>query len=180
MELATDSMISNQQIKKLWSMVGKTPMIALNYSYKGRQGKIHVKCEHYNLTGSVKDRMALYILQEAYANERIMPGDTIVEATSGNTGIAFASIGRILGHPVKIIMPDWLSKERVDIIRTLGAEVQLVSKAEGGFLGSIAISKELAKLGNVFCHVNLIITIMPERMKPPPVLKFARNWLLSI
>src|SRR4051812_26525235 len=93
----------------LWHMIGNTPMLAIDHTYKGNPGTIYVKCEHYNLTGSVKDRMALYIMYQAYKQQKIKPGDTIVEATSGNTGIAFAAIGKALGHPVKIIMPDWLS-----------------------------------------------------------------------
>jgi cysteine synthase A len=128
----------------LWHLVGNTPMLALHYRYRGQPGCIYVKCEHYNLTGSLKDRMALYILQKAYEQGRISPGDTIVEATSGNTGIAFAAIGKALGHPVRILMPDWLSRERIDIIRSLGAEVTLVSKAQGGFLGSIQLSQDMA------------------------------------
>ena len=135
----------------LWHLVGNTPMLELHYSYKGKPSKIYVKCEQYNLTGSVKDRMALYILHKAYCENLIKPGDTIVEATSGNTGIAFSAIGKALGHNVKIIMPNWLSKERMDIIRSLGAEIVLVSKEEGGFLGSIAMCNELAKTNkNVF------------------------------
>lgn len=129
----------------LWQLVGNTPMLEITYRYKEACRKIYVKCEHYNLTGSIKDRMALYIMQEAYLHKRISPDDVIVEATSGNTGIAFSAIGRALGHDVKIIMPDWLSKERIDIIKSLGAEVILVSKAEGGFLGSIALSEKMAK-----------------------------------
>lgn len=129
----------------LWHMVGNTPMLEIAYRYRGEDRKIYVKCEHYNLTGSVKDRMALYILQHAYEQLLIKPGDIIVEATSGNTGISFSAIGKALGHEVKIIMPDWLSKERTDIIRSLGAEVILVSKQDGGFLGSIAISQQMAK-----------------------------------
>lgn len=131
-------------------MVGNTPMLALHYIYKGNPGIIYVKCEHYNLTGSIKDRMALYILTQAYKLGNIKEGDVIVEATSGNTGIAFASLGRSLGHQVKIIMPNWLSKERMDIISSLGAETVLVSKEEGGFLGSIAISEQMAEKGGVF------------------------------
>jgi cysteine synthase A len=134
----------------LWHLVGNTPMLELHYTYKGNPGKIYVKCEHYNLTGSVKDRMALNILFEAYKNCAIKPGDTIAEATSGNTGIAFAAIGKALGHTVKIVMPNWLSKERIDIIRSMGAEVVLVSKEEGGFLGSIKMCEELAAKGGVF------------------------------
>lgn len=134
----------------LWHLVGNTPMLELQFRYQGSEGRVFVKCEHYNLTGSVKDRMALYILYQAYINGSIRPGDTIIEATSGNTGIAFAAIGKTLGHNVTIIMPDWLSKERVDIIKSLGAEVVPVSKAEGGFKRSITLSEELAAAGGVF------------------------------
>lgn len=129
-------------------LVGNTPMLEIEFMYKGTKGKIYVKSEHYNLTGSIKDRMALYTLHEAYKDGTIQPGDEIIEATSGNTGIAFAAIGKALGHPVKIIIPDWLSKERIDIIRSLGAEVILISKAAGGFLGSIKLAEQLALLNN--------------------------------
>jgi len=125
-------------------LVGNTPMLKLNYSFKDNNGSIYVKCEHYNLTGSIKDRMALHTLCQAYEQGTIKPGDEIIEATSGNTGIAFAAIGRALGHPVKIIMPNWLSKERIDIIRSLGAEVELISKEQGGFIGSIQLSEHYA------------------------------------
>ncbi|WP_158995125.1 PLP-dependent cysteine synthase family protein [Mucilaginibacter sp. L196] len=128
----------------LWLLVGNTPMLELQYTYKDKPGVIYVKCEHYNLTGSVKDRMALYIMYQAYKDNAIKPSDTIVEATSGNTGISFAAIGKALGHEVIIMMPDWLSKERKDIITSLGAKVNLISKAEGGFLGSIRLSESLA------------------------------------
>jgi len=138
------------KFRQLWHLVGNTPMIELQYIYNGNPGKIYAKCEHYNLTGSVKDRMALYILYQAYRNGQIGRGDTIIEATSGNTGIAFAAIGKALGHNVKIIMPDWLSKERKDIIESMGAEVVLISKEEGGFLGSIKLGEKLAAKGGVF------------------------------
>ena len=130
---------------QLWHLVGNTPMLELQYNRLGKARKIYVKCENYNLTGSVKDRMALHIMYQAYKNGKIKPGDTIIEATSGNTGIAFAAVGKALGHPVKIIMPDWLSKERADIIKSLGAEVILISKEEGGFLGSIQLAEYLAQ-----------------------------------
>ena len=139
-----------KRFQNLWHLVGNTPMLKLQYTYNGNAGEIYVKCEHYNLTGSVKDRMALYILHHAYKNGNISPCDTIIEATSGNTGIAFAAIGKALGHEVKIIMPNWLSKERIDIIRSMGAEVLLISKEQGGFLGSIKLSEEFAAQGGVF------------------------------
>lgn len=138
------------KFEHLWHLVGNTPMLQLHYTYKGKLGSIYVKCEHYNLTGSIKDRMALYIMYQAYNHCQIRPSDVIIEATSGNTGIAFSAIGKALGHSVKIIMPNWLSKERTDIIRSMGADVLLISKEEGGFLGSIKLSEEMAASGNVF------------------------------
>jgi len=96
------------------------------------------------MTGSIKDRMALHILRKAYQEEKIRPGDVIAEATSGNTGISFAAIGAVLGHPVTIFMPDWMSHERRDLIRSYGANVVSVSKEQGGFLGSIRMAEDLA------------------------------------
>jgi cysteine synthase A len=140
-----------EKLQHLWSMVGNTPMLEIKYTYKGESRLIYVKCEHYNLTGSIKDRMALYIMEQSYKLNLIKPGNVIVEATSGNTGISFAAIGKALGHQVKIIMPNWLSKERFDIIGSLGAEVIQISKEEGGFLGSIALSEKMAEMDeNVF------------------------------
>ena len=133
----------DQRFGELWNLVGNTPMLKLEYQFKGRPGYIFVKCEHYNLTGSVKDRMALYIMKQAYLQGLIKPDDIIVEATSGNTGIAFSAIGRALGHKVIIMMPNWLSKERQDIIKSFGATIRLVSKEEGGFLGSIRLAEDL-------------------------------------
>ncbi|MDR1718745.1 MAG: PLP-dependent cysteine synthase family protein [Dysgonamonadaceae bacterium] len=132
------------RLKELDLLIGNTPMVGINYSYKGKSGVIYAKCEHYNLTGSIKDRMALYILKQAYQTGAIKPGDTIVEATSGNTGIAFSAIGRLLGHKVRIIMPDWMSMERKMMIQSYGAEIIPISKEEGGFLGSIRLSEEMA------------------------------------
>jgi cysteine synthase A len=135
----------------LWGMVGNTPMIEVCYKYKGDKRFLYVKCEYFNLTGSIKDRMALYILQKAYEQGLIKKGAHIIEATSGNTGISFSAIGKALGNTVTIIMPDWLSKERKDIIKSLGAEIILVSKEQGGFKGCIQLSEEMAaKDSNVF------------------------------
>ena len=132
------------QFDSLRHLVSNTPMLAIHLSVDGRQGVVYAKAEHFNLTGSIKDRMAFAILHAAYERGELRPGDRIVEATSGNTGISFAAIGRALGHPVTIYMPDWMSRERVDLIRSFGAEVRGVSAAEGGFLGAIAMTEELA------------------------------------
>jgi len=139
-----------EKFSHLWYMVGNTPMLELRYLYKGKPGRVFVKDEHYNLTGSVKDRMALYILFQAYKQGKIKPNSVIVEATSGNTGISFSALGKALGHEVIIMMPDWLSQERADIIKSLGAKVHLVSKQEGGFLGSINLAERMAEISDKY------------------------------
>lgn len=139
------------KIEDLRLLIGNTPMVGIKYKYKGKEGTIFAKCEQYNLTGSTKDRMALYVLEQAYKTGKIKPGNVIVEATSGNAGISFAAIGRALSHHVQIIMPDWMSLERKLIIQSLGAEIISISKEQGGFLGSIKLSEEMAvKDPNVF------------------------------
>ena len=125
-------------------MVGNTPMIGIHYRYQGKEGVVYVKCEYYNFSGSIKDRMALRILKEAYNNGEIKPDSIIVEATSGNAGIAFSALGRALGHKVRIIMPDWMSQERKMLVKSYGADIIPVSQAEGGFVGSIRLSQEMA------------------------------------
>lgn len=133
-----------QKLSALQRLVGNTPLLGIRYRLGERSRIVFAKCEQMNLTGSIKDRMALHILRQAYASGDLHPGDTIAEATSGNTGIAFAAIGRALGHPVTIFMPDWMSSERKDLIRSYGAAIVLVSKDEGGFLGSIRRAEEFA------------------------------------
>ncbi len=133
-----------QRLHGLRALVGNTPLLAIDCEFRGRQRTIYAKAEHLNLSGSIKDRMALHILQQGHARGLLRPGALVIEATSGNTGIAFAALARALGHPVAIFMPDWMSEERKNLIRFLGAEIHLVSAAEGGFLGSIARAEALA------------------------------------
>jgi len=133
-----------RKLKSLSILVGNTPLIAVHFNYKGAERVLYAKAEHMNMTGSIKDRMALHIIQRAYASGALRPEMVIAEATSGNTGISFAALGRALGHEVKIFMPDWMSQERRDLIRSFGAQIHLVSAAEGGFLGSIRMAEELA------------------------------------
>jgi Cysteine synthase len=134
----------SKSIQGLSSLIGNTPLLEIEFLYKGKPAKIYAKAEHLNMTGSIKDRMALYIMREAYARKAIEPGFRIIEATSGNTGISFSAVCRALGHPVTIFMPDWMSEERKNLIRSLGADIVLVSKEEGGFLGSIKRTQEMA------------------------------------
>jgi len=133
------------RLRALERLIGNTPLLAIEYEVSGRKRTIFAKSEQMNLTGSIKDRMALHIIRKAYAEGRLHAGDTIVEATSGNTGIAFAALGRALGHPVTIFMPNWMSRERMDLIHSLGATIVPISKQRGGFLGSIRMAEEMAE-----------------------------------
>ncbi len=128
----------------LGRLIGNTPLVAIELRFRGELRTLHAKVEAFNMTGSIKDRMALYILKRAYADGQLAHGDRIAEATSGNTGISFAALGRALGHDVTIFMPDWMSRERTNLIHSLGASIVPVSAAQGGFLGSIAMAEELA------------------------------------
>ncbi|MDH3455226.1 MAG: PLP-dependent cysteine synthase family protein [Gemmatimonadota bacterium] len=141
-----------RRLRGLKCLVGNTPLLAIDLTYRGEKRVIYAKAEHINMTGSIKDRMALHIIQQGYAKGVLEPGDRLVEATSGNTGISVAAIGRAMGHPVTIFMPDWMSAERINLIRSLGADVHLVSRKEGGFLGSIERAEKMAAAGG---HVFL-------------------------
>ena len=135
-----------RRLRGLGALVGRTPLLEIEFVRHGRRRRIHAKAEHLNMTGSIKDRMALHILARARAEGALAPGAPIAEATSGNTGIALAAIGRALGHPVEVFMPDWMSAERMALLRGLGAGLHLVSREEGGFLGSIRQAEEWASL----------------------------------
>ena len=136
--------VTNERFRSLHRLVGNTPLLAIDFTWRGERRVIYAKQESLNLTGSIKDRMALYILEHGYRDGRIQPGAPIAEATSGNTGISFSAIGRAPGHPVTVFMPDWMSTERMSLIASFGASIVPVSKAAGGFLGSIRLSEELA------------------------------------
>lgn len=137
-------LVIGQRLAALHRLIGNTPLLAIDFLYKGRPRVIYAKQESLNFTGSIKDRMALFIVESAYRDGALHPGDRIAEATSGNTGISFSAVGRALGHPVTIFMPDWMSAERISLIASFGATIVLVSRDQGGFLGSIRMSEALA------------------------------------
>src|SRR6187402_2017048 len=141
--IAVDSGLG-RRFHSMRRLIGNTPLLALDLRVSGEPRTIYAKYEPLNLTGSIKDRMALHILRRAYETGAIAPGDRIAEATSGNTGISVAAIGRALGHPVTIFMPDWMSIERAALLSSFGAAIVTVSRQDGGFLGSIAQADELA------------------------------------
>ena len=131
-------------------LVGNTPMIKINYEYEGKSGSIYTKLEYYNYSGSIKDRIALYIIEKERENGNLKDGQAIVEVTSGNTGISFSAIGALFGHDVHIFMPDWVSIERRNLIEMYGAHVHLVSKEEGGFKKALELAKDFAEENDAF------------------------------
>ena len=142
--------------------IGNTPMIKIKYKYKGEENDIYTKLEFYNITGSIKDRVAYYIIKKAYENGDLQKGQIIVEATSGNTGISLSAMGAYFGNPVHIFMPDWVSKERVDLMKMYNADVTLISKEKGGFKKAVEKAKEYAEekggfLANQFANENNIL-----------------------
>ena len=134
-------------------------MIRIDYEFEKNRRSIYVKLEYYNLTGSIKDRVAYYIINNAKKQNLLKDSMPIVEATSGNTGIALAALGAYYKHPVYIYMPDWASKERINIMELYGAKVNLVSKEDGGFIGCVEKAKNKAIeingfLANQFSNKN--------------------------
>jgi cysteine synthase len=123
-------------------LIGNTPLVRLNKMSPKESVSIWVKLEGQNPTGSVKDRIARAMIEAARADGSLQPGQTILEPTSGNTGLALALMGRIYGHPVHCVMPASVSVERRDVLTFFGAEVTL-SPGELGSNGAIAMAKEL-------------------------------------
>ncbi len=155
------------RVAAMSALVGNTPMLEIRYRWDGHPRRIYAKYEAMNMTGSIKDRMAIHMIHCGYESGRLHPGDTIVEASSGNTGISFSGVGRALGHPVRIYIPDWMSQERIQLIRTFGAEVILVTSEEGGFLGAldraeayaaghdhVFLPRQFAHASNLEAHMN--------------------------
>ncbi len=130
-------------------VVGNTPLVRLNRITDGAAGNVYAKLEFYNPTASVKDRIGIAMVDAAERDGQLRPGGTIVEATSGNTGIALAMVGAARGYKVILTMPDSMSKERRMLLRAFGAELVLTPAAEG-MRGAITKAEELgAQAGSV-------------------------------
>lgn len=123
-------------------VVGNTPLVRLNRITDGAAANVYAKLEFYNPTASVKDRIGIAMVDAAEQTGELKPGGTIVEATSGNTGIALAMVGAARGYKVILTMPDSMSKERRMLLRAFGAELVLTPAAEG-MRGAIAKAEEL-------------------------------------
>ncbi len=123
-------------------IVGRTPLVGLNRLGAGLPGKIAVKLEFYNPANSVKDRIGVAIVDAAEASGDLRPGGTIVEGTSGNTGIALAMVGAARGYKVVLTMPETMSTERRVMLRAFGAEIVLTPGSEG-MRGAVEKAKEI-------------------------------------
>lgn len=132
-------------INEIGKLIGNTPMIRINCIHEGVEKSVYTKLEWYNFSGSIKDRVAYYIIKSAKEKGDLKEAQPIVEATSGNMGISLAAIGGALGHPVHIFMPDWMSNERKQILKNYGAILHEVSKDDGGFVAAIKKADELAR-----------------------------------
>ena len=143
-------------------LIGNTPMIKINYEFEGKINSIYTKLEYYNYSGSIKDRIALYIIKKAKENGDLKEGQSIVEVTSGNTGISFSAIGTYYGHEVHIFMPDWVSLERRKLIEMYGAQVHLVSKEDGGFKKALELAEEFAIENDAFRPLQFDNELNPE------------------
>ena len=128
-------------------LVGNTPIVKLNNIVPEGAADVYVKLEAFNPGSSVKDRIALRMIEDAEKDGIIKPGDTIVEPTSGNTGIGLSWVGAAKGYNVVIVMPDTMSIERRKLIQAYGAELVLTPGSEG-MKGAIAKAQEIAKERN--------------------------------
>ena len=130
------------RLRGLRPMVGDTPLVSVRLRYRGRECRVHAKAEYLNLTGSIKDRMAFHIVRTAIDQGALSPGDTIVEATSGNTGIALAFAAASRGYKCVLTMPETMSIERRKVLTAFGATLVLTPGAQG-MKGAIAKAEEL-------------------------------------
>ena len=124
--------------------IGNTPLVELKRLSPKPGVRIYAKLESYNPTGSVKDRVARGLIEDAEAKGAIRPGQTILEPTSGNTGISLAMICRRKGYPLKVVMPDNVTEERTQLLAMYGAEI-VYSPGEQGSNGAVALALELAE-----------------------------------
>jgi cysteine synthase A len=141
-------------------LIGNTPLLKLNSLKKEGRADIYVKVEKNNLAGSIKDRIALYMIEEAEKNGDLKPGYTIVEPTSGNTGVALAALAAAKGYKMILTMPASMSLERSKLAEAYGAEV--IRTKEGGLQGAVDKAIELSKQDGYF---------MPDQFSNPANIK---------
>ncbi|HTG68524.1 MAG TPA: cysteine synthase A [Candidatus Udaeobacter sp.] len=129
-------------VNNITDLIGSTPLVRLNKTVPDGSAEIYLKLEFFNPGSSVKDRIAISIIEEAEREGKLKPGDTIIEATSGNTGIGIALVAAARGYKAILVMPETMSLERRNLLRAYGAEIVLTPGAEG-MKGAIRVAQEL-------------------------------------
>ena len=153
-------------------LIGKTPIVKLNNIVPEGAADVYVKLEAFNPGSSVKDRIALGMIEKAEQEGKLKPGSTIVEATSGNTGIGLSWVGAAKGYKVVIVMPETMSVERRKIIQAYGAELVLTPGSEG-MKGCVLLKrKKLLLNAMVSYHYSLITKLTQKFTKEQQELKF--------
>jgi cysteine synthase A len=148
-----------RKVNNITELVGDTPVVRLNRVVEDGSATVWCKLEYYNPAGSVKDRIGLSMIVDAERKGLLKPGDTIVEPTSGNTGIALAFVAAQRGYRLVLTMPETMSQERRDLLVAYGAELVLVKPEEGpGMTGAIKRAEQLAQEQGYF---------MPQQFKNP-------------
>ena len=146
-------------------LVGNTPLLELNNYSRSKDLKAHVivKLEYFNPAGSVKDRVALAMIEDAEAKGLLKPGATIIEPTSGNTGVGLAFVAAAKGYKLILTMPDTMSMERRNLLKALGAELVLTPGADG-MKGAMACAEELKSVtpGSLICSNSTIMLTLPS------------------
>lgn len=147
--------------QSITELVGKTPIVKLNQLVPEDAADVYVKLEFFNPGGSVKDRIALIMIEAAEKDGQLKPGATIIEPTSGNTGIGLAMVGAAKGYRVIIVMPETMSMERRLLMKAYGAELILTPGADG-MKGAIATAQELADTNDYFMPMQFENPANPE------------------
>ena len=158
--------------RKLTDLVGNTPLLELsNYNKsKNLKARLVVKLEYFNPAGSVKDRIALAMIEDAEVKGVLQAGATIIEPTSGNTGVGLAFVAAAKGYKLILTMPDTMSVERRNLLKALGAELVLTPGADG-MKGAIAKAEEL-KAATLLSYNNLKILLTPPCIYVLPAWKY--------
>ncbi len=136
-------------LNNIYESIGKTPIVRLNKLKEEGAAEILVKIESFNPSGSVKDRASLYMIEAAEREGLLTKGGTIIEPTSGNTGVGLAMIGAAKGYNVILVMPDTMSIERRKLMLAYGAKI-ILTEGKKGMIGSVELAQRLARDNNYF------------------------------